>query len=74
MAGGDRLTKGADRELLNFYEVVEMDVWTYTLENGQTGFVRAAGDDEAWNKVLAMLGQCPVRIRRAGVAVDEVAA
>lgn len=44
-----------------------MIIWTYMLDGGQTGQIRAADDDEAWNTVKKNLGQYPVKLRAIGV-------
>ena len=46
-----------------------MITWIYTLPGGATGSIRAASDDDAWNAVLAQIGQCPDVLAVA----DEVA-
>ena len=48
-----------------------MITWIYTLPGGATGSIRAASDDDAWNAVLAQIGQCPEVLTMADA--DEVA-
>ena len=72
--------KGAQRpaNLASYYESQQhsrreesiMITWIYTLPGGATGSIRAASDDDAWNAVLAQIGQCPEVLI---MAADEVA-
>ena len=48
-----------------------MTTWIYTLPGGATGSIRAADDDDAWNAVLAELGQCPELLVLADSGVAE---